>query len=250
MIANMRTRGRMCATALIAGILTFGLASSAHATRLPFGSPLAPNVQIPGVYGDNVAGSPQGGYTYFDDGEGWTPNVTWDLVVGGANTGLVADNGAPFTPLSSVAYPPSGGAATVTMVLQADAGYKVQLLDFQVANWPETTITWESVQVLDSANVPLATVLNVGVPTGAGILDQAGVFGATTFEDTKLTLIFTETNASPGAFWVAFDNIKFAQVEVEGVPEPSTLVLGVMGLCGLALVAWSKKRSQVCDVSN
>ncbi|MCE9555122.1 MAG: PEP-CTERM sorting domain-containing protein [Planctomycetes bacterium] len=233
---SKRNHRVFCAAMVLVASLVFGMASTAQATRLPFGAPLVDNVQIPTAYGDNVAGSPQLGYTYFNDGEGWTPNVTWDLLATGApNLGLVGSIGSAFSPLVDVAYPPSAGAATVTMVLQAAAGYKVKLLDFQVANWNPTTITWESVQVLDSANNPLATATNVLVPNGAGILDQAGTFGATPFEDTKLTLIFTETSASPRAFWIAFDNIKFA--EVQEVPEPSTLALSGLGLFGLMVLA-------------
>lgn len=225
----------LCATTVWVTAWLVGLAGSAHATILPFSIGTGSVDSMNPIYGDNVAGSPQSGYIYLDGGEGWTPNVT--VAFSGGVGGWVTWNGAGFTDLTGVAYNTGSAGTTVNIEFQAAAGYKVQLLDFQLANW-EPSNNQLNAQVFDAGGAPLTALTPYTVPAGATHGSMVNIWATPAyFEDTKLTLSITYVSG-PGMDWFAFDNIRFAEVEVQeaAVPEPSTLALAGLGLLGAAVI--------------
>lgn len=190
-------------------------------------------------YGDNVAMTPQGGFTYGEAGEGFTPNVVADY-------GTAIHYPTGYGDLTNVLY--VGGLFSLT--LTADPGFNVLLYDFDMAGWPSTDYVIDSVQVLDESSTLL--------------FDQAGVAIAGDFVGPRhtdfdfdpilvgqaLTILFDSSSLGGASYNIGIDNIRFGQcvigqcVSGASVPEPSTLALLGIGLAGLGWMGRRKKRSQ------
>jgi hypothetical protein len=193
--------------------------------RLP-DTPTSNNVLVPQAYGDNVAGSPQGGFTYGLNGEGFTPNV----VVGYGPPSVLMWT-TDYGNLTNVIYRQTGGILDLT--LTADPGYRVLLYSFDMAGWLKTDYTINAVQVFDGANSSLFGCFSCAIEGTSG-------HTAFSFSDPLtsqvLRIHFDATNLGGLANNIGLDNVRFGQA----VPEPPSLLLLGSGLAGLA--AWRRRR--------
>ena len=110
--------------------LAFTPAASA-ATILTFrdgtGAALPDDQSVPAAYGDNVAASPQAGFSYGQAGSGYTPNITTAY---GATARTFTGG---YGDLATILYNREGPSYTITFT--AGGGFLVNLESFNVAGF-------------------------------------------------------------------------------------------------------------------
>jgi hypothetical protein len=239
----------------LAFVLCLVLAIPAAATILIFdqseaGTATTDGAPVPQEYGDNVAGSSQGGYTYGEAGEGFTPNVTVNYGSGG---GRFAITGASlwtmgYGDLTNVIYL-SSTSPVLAVRLAADPGYLVKLLGFDLGGLGGD-ITVASISPYPGIGIGgVETVLGGSTHSDFDFDSQGGVLGQVIQIEIDLS------NLDPGErHRVGMDNVRFGQttcgelqsgggswiwIGIGGcaVPEPGILSLlfgglasGVIGL--------------------
>jgi hypothetical protein len=214
--AKMGTAHRHWFSTTVGAALGFLIAfSPARATTLTF-EPLTSTTSSPidQAYGDRVTSTSQGGFTYGEGGEGFTPNV-------------VADYGPAFRwpdrygDLVDVLFVfPETEVFSVT--LTADAGFQVLLYDFDMAGFPQVDYTIDSVQVQDETATLLFDQTNAFI-AGAGPSHTDFDF-ASPLVGQALTISFDSRNLADLNTHIGIDNIRFGQCAVGQCPESSTIL--------------------------
>lgn len=208
-----------------------GLSTAAQATVLTFdrdGGGLVSAADL-ATYGDDVAASPQGGFSYGVGAEGFTPDVQASF---GQGATPFADN---YGDLTNVVFD-SGGDLQLT--LSAASGFEVLLHEFQLAGWPTADYTISSVSVTDGGGASLFSdnlVLIQGDGSGPG--HSTFSFGVPLAAET-LVIAFNSNNLLGGRDNIGVDNIRFGQAQAQQqpipTPAPASFGLIALGLAGLA----------------
>jgi hypothetical protein len=187
---------------------------------------------IPQDYGDRVTASVQSGYHY--GGTADTPKIVVDYV---------AANGWPsnYGDLTNVAYPATS-SSILSVKLSADPGYRVALQSFDLAGWPSTDYTINSVQVRDGNGFVLFSQSNLLVEgDSVGPRHTTLSFAPLIAPTLQVSIDATNITAAFGAENVGLDNLRFSQV-----PEPASVSLLLMGsLCISAVVFARRAKKQV-----
>lgn len=145
--------------------------------------------------------------------------------------------------LTNIIYP-AGSIGILDVTLTADPGFEVVLNSFDLAGWPFTDYTINSVQVL-SGSTSLFSQNNVFISgtTRTGFnTSNLGSLAA-----SSLTLRINATNPGGSAENIGLDNIQFSQRSATpapvGTPEPSALVaLGAVAGFGVFIKRVRKDR--------
>jgi hypothetical protein len=202
--------------------------SRAFASDLTFDGTSGPVDQN---YGDRVTSTTMGAFSYGEHGEGFTPNIT---VQYDPNGGAAYTWPSGYGDLIRTLYE-SVSTARLQVKLSADPGYRVRLLQWDMATFDTffhpNGVTINGVAVYDANGATLFSQSNVFVPATGHI--RFDTF-STQLIDTALTLEIDARNVT-GGFGnqdVGVDNIVFSQV-----PEPASAVLAVFGAAIVAAVA-------------
>jgi len=194
-----------------------GLSASAAANTIDFeGLMLSHYDPIPATYKDHADDTPNIGVTYSTvdaAGTELTPSISfWTTAYGD---------------LENVAFPASNGfLANITFT--PDPGYKVNLISFELAGWPNADQPDQTVRILDGSRNVVLDYSPFDI-TGTG----HNSFGPNLWSSGPLTIEF-------GPSWNSgIDNIGFRQLKDDGNRVPETggsvflLLLGVGGLGAL-----------------
>jgi hypothetical protein len=221
-------------------LLVLGCVQAGEATILTFDQDL-PNdptndfAPVPQVYGDSVPGSPQGGFTYGNGGEGFTPHVATAYGPGG-NVRMWT---AGYGDLTNVIYQqddtPTG--RTLDLTLTAAPGYDVRLYSFDMAGFGFTDRSINAVQVLDGASNTLFTCTSCFIDGTAG---HTAFSFSTPLTSQVLRIHFDASNLGSGSDNIGLDNVRFGE-QAAAVPEPASLVLVGAGF-GLAAARLGRRR--------
>lgn len=222
---------------LLSAVLGLGVAAGpASATILTFDLPLDDASAIDQSYGDNVSGSPQGGFSYGVGAEGFTPNVTV----------AYSDNsrfwGPDFGDLVNVVYTLDG---SFELTLTAAAGFVVELFEFDLAGWLQADYTINSVSVRDGGGNVLFSQTNAHIEgDGGGPRRTHFDFSSDPLSASVLIIAFDSSNLGGNADNIGIDNIRFGQQRASQtpVPEPAALGLLGLGLVGLAVAVRRRRR--------
>lgn len=220
------------ATVLIASGTAF-FASPAKAVVLTFDMGATNFDQINPTfagYGDNVTSTTEGNFTYGAAG-GFTPNIVADYSTGAAFWNSNYGN------LSNVLYAEEFAGGIFGLTLTADPGFKVSLDSFDLAGWPNTDYTINSLEVL-AGSTALFSASNVVVQGDSSGPRRTSFDFDDPFVAQSLTIRFDASNlAIIQSDNIGIDNVRFSQV-----PEPSS-VLGVLGFGALGVGSmWKRKR--------
>ncbi len=207
--------------------------------------PTSSGGRLPGDYGDNVTGAvmavPGGFFTYGDGGEGFTPNVSLEIYGDGGpgNPGInLWQTG--YGDLVNVIFgegPGIAGSSTLNVLFTAAPGYAVDLYSFDLAGFGQDYVI-AGVSVLAEAT-SLFSETNVLIEGDLSGPRHTTFSFATPLSAPELLLQLDLSNLSPGIQDnIGIDNIRFGQFPrpTAVVPEPSSLCLLGIGVCGLWVV--------------
>ncbi len=219
---------------LITGLLLAGTCAhttTAGATVLTFNedapnNPISDGSDIPQAYGDNVTAASDSGFTYDEQGEGFTPDVQTSY---GQDTKMWQGS---YGDLSNVVYDQESNGI-FEMSLNANAGSAVQLHGFDLAGWPTTDYTINSLSVLESGGSPLFS---------ANSVDVEGSNGHSDFDFSQpltaqsLSIRFDASNLGNQNDNIGIDNVRFGQTNADtSVPAPAALGMLGVGLIGVSV---------------
>lgn len=246
---RLARRALPCLTIVLGGLG----ASIAQATVLLFDQtrnpatgvavvPVYAGANLPGDYGDRVAGTPQdvpgGQYTYGEAGEGFTPNVVLDFSLGvPAASGEVQMWTAGYGGLNNVVFG-TPGSQQLIVGFTADPGYRVRLHGFDLAGYPGQDYTIAGVTVHDGTRTLFAAAdVVVGGDAFGQPLTRFSFDTALSGDSLRLQIDYANIAAARQDN-IGLDNLRFSQV-ASAVPEPA--VWGLL-MSGLALLAWRAGR--------
>jgi hypothetical protein len=195
--------------------------------------------ELPLSYGSNVTSTFQPGVGYYEQGNGWTPNITTDYQYWYHNGSewVIAWHRAPFA---------QSGYGDLVYALYMGIGRdpSVEIGEIDLIAAPGHTVTLNSFEIGAWNQQPGRTVW---------VLDQNG---AVLWTLTDQTYASTHTDYEPevtssdggtlrlrfdGPYWAGMDNVNFDQDMQHGaVPEPGTATL--LGLATAALLALRSRR--------
>ena len=172
-------------------------------------------------------GLPNRGPQYTVDGiERNTTIPDWN----GTNGGMWLGSGPTETP-------PGG----VTGWIKLDLGSSLALASMDVYNYNESAVVNRGVATMDvshSTDDSTYTLLgNYGVSIGPGVSTPWGPSLVVNLGNVSARYVLLDNFTSHGNPVVMGLN----EVEIYGIPEPSTVALLLMGLVGLAVVAWRRR---------
>jgi hypothetical protein len=203
------------------GLLVTG---QAEATRLIFETEAGAGTSSPN-YGDNVATSPQGGFSYGLEG-GPTPNVAVDYI------GNPLQWSTGYGDLTHIIYDGNDGTS-IEVRLIAEPGYLVALHSFELAGYLGDFEN-VGVTVTDGNGVPLMPPYLGHVEGDGSSPDPQGDGNVHTDFDFGAPLVAPEIRISfddsVQREYIGLDNVVFSQ---QLVPEPAA---GLLVLAGSALV--------------
>jgi hypothetical protein len=213
-------------------VLACTFLSTASATVLTFDIVgIAPGVNLPQTYGDNVTAAIMGNFSY-GTAQGFTPNVTVSYVAN--NTPGVTPElqwwSTGYNDLVNIVENEADGDTGYRIVLTAAAGFNVTLQSFDLGNFG-SAVTLPGLQVLNSSNTPLLNLSNIAVPADTSPhLSFAGPWTSST-----LSIVVNTTGLGGQTDNIGLDNITFSQsaVTAPGIPEPASLLLIGGGLGAL-----------------
>ncbi len=219
--------------------LALGLAlaaGGAGATTLTFdqsapNTPASDFAQLSQAYGDNVASTSQGGFTYAIGAEGATPDVTLSYLSADISTWTTG-----YGDLTNIIFEDVDGTDLVLQLLAAP-GWEVGLLSFDLSSYFQTDRTIATVRVSPASGPD--TVFTDVLVQGAldGTAHTTLGFGAGLFS-TALTLTLDVSGLGGASDDIGLDNLTFMQRAVEtAVPLPAAAPLLAAALGGLALAA-------------
>lgn len=217
-------------------VASYFLASAApsRATVLTFDvdPPVGDHENINQAYGDAVTMTTMpGNLQYGEDGEGFTPNVDVAYGPAGADPALWTSG---YGDLSNILFKDADGFDYLQVTFTADAGYLVELHSWDMSAYGgafSADPTIDSVRVLDSDNNELLSLSDVTI---SETIHTSFDYSGDPFVDDVLILEFNSGNLGGLSDDIAFDNIVFAQ---RVIPEPGTILLVVLGTCGLVYLA-------------
>ena len=226
---------RTLKSALLAGLVTasVGIAGSASATLLTFDlNNIGTCVVINQNYGDRVTALSDAVGSYGELGEGFTGNVVADF--GTVDPSLWTTG---YSDLTNVFFDDADNQGPLELVLTADAGFSVQLFDFDLGAYGDNR-TVNSVRVTNENNDLLFESLG---DTILGTTHSDYTF-TSPLVGQSLRITIDQTNLGSASDDVALDNVRFGQIEsvTAPVPEPATMTLLGMGIAAMA--ARSRRR--------
>ncbi|BDS06008.1 hypothetical protein NT6N_10480 [Oceaniferula spumae] len=187
------------------------MAQAVSAATILTGQAGANNAGIDSNHGSNAVGTPNVTLTW-DNGGVWEVYNDWDAEAG------------------NLVYQVDGdGAGTVThqIVLTPDAGWNVILSSFDVDDWAggggDSSLDWDVTGSVSGS-------IDSGTYTQPDGTKSALAFNVTGSNNETLTLSITQTGGFSS--YLAMDNLSFDQV---AVPEPSSALLGAIGLGAMAM---------------
>lgn len=203
--------------------------------------PIESGGTLPADYGDHVTGAvmavPGGFFTYGEDGEGFTPDVTLDIFSAAATAGSAAVNlwADGYGDLQNVIFadgPGTAGAPMLSVRFTAAPGYVVDLHGFHLAGFGEDyVIAGVSVMAGAATLFSAANVLVEGDSSGAG--HTAFAFD-TPLSAQDLLLQVNVSNLPAGRQDnIALDSIRFGQTPPAAVPEPAVVLMLLGGLVAI-----------------
>jgi hypothetical protein len=167
---------------------------------------------IPQDYGSRVTANIQNGYHY--GGTANTPHIVASYV-------NAAGWPSGYGDLTNVCYPFGASSPILSIKLTADPGYQVALQSFDLAGWPNTDYTINSVQVRDGNGSVLYSAPNLLVQgDSVGSPHTALSFAPLVSSTLQISVDATNITASFGAENIGLDNLRFSQVPV---PEPASI---------------------------
>jgi hypothetical protein len=186
---------------------------------------------IPADYGSRVTANTQNGYHY--GGTANTPNIVASYV-------NAAGWPSGYGDLTNVCYPFGATNPILSIKLTADPGYRVALQSFDLAGWPSTDYTINSVQVRDGNGSVLYLAPNLLVQgDSVGPQHTALSFAPLVSSTLQISVDATNITASFGAENIGLDNLRFSQVPV---PEPASFVIAVCASVVGCVVLLSRRR--------
>ena len=217
----------------IVAVVALGFAQIAHAvpvTNFSFEVPALPDndFTFPGVSGWTTPGNQwgtwnPGGFYTGDPGSG-TPSGGHGSQISFSNflqTGTMSQS--PTTILANTTY----SLTTAVGIYNNDTGSGITI---------ELRATSPSVgPILATTTIP-----DTSLPNGS-LSDFAISFNSASFGSevgNPLFIVYTHTAGGN----MSIDNVRLDAVTAEAVPEPSTFVLAVLGLAGMGLVAWRRRK--------
>mgnify|MGYP003679137947 CR=1 FL=1 len=226
---------RTLKSTLMAGVIAagVGIAGSASATLLTFDLDNIGNfVNINQNYGDRVTALSDAIGSYGELGEGFTGNVVADF--GTVDPALWTTG---YSDLTNVFFDDADSQGPLELVLTADAGFSVQLFDFDLGAFgADRTVT--SVRVTNENNDLLYESLGdtISGATHSDYTFTSPLVG----QSLRITIDQIALGASSDD--VALDNVRFGQIVnvSQPVPEPATMTLLGMGI--VAMAARSRRR--------
>jgi len=196
-------------------------------------------------YGDNVTGNTVnvlgGQFTYGNEGEGFTPNVTVDYF----SDASVKLWNAQYGDLSNILFataPLSGTTPnSLNILLTADPGFQVELYHFDLAGWANADYIINGVSIFDNSSTLFSqsNVLVEGDLTGPR--HTSFDFGIPLLAQQLRIEIDLSNIAGGQQDNIGIDNIRFGQNPPAVVPLPAAYWLFGSGLLGL--VGSARKRS-------
>ena len=204
---------------------------------------------LPADYGNGVTGAvmavPGGSFTYGDGGEGFTPDVTVDILAGSTTDARVSLWQSGYGDLVNVIFadgPGTAGAPLLSVRFTAALGFAVDLYGFDLAGFGLDYVI-AGVSVLAGATT-LFSETDVLVQGDASGPPRTSFAFGTPLSASELLLLVDLSNLAPGIQDnVGMDNIRFGQMptgEIDPdpdnqVPEPGTLVLLGLAICASGL---------------
>jgi hypothetical protein len=165
-----------------------------------------------------VAGSPQAGHSYGVGPEGFTPNVTVVYGAAGEDPALWTTG---YGNLTNIHFNDADGDTTFTITFAADAGFNVQLHEFDLASFLDNGQRIQGFTVLNSGGTAVFTQGPTDISGSTHNNFDIGV------SDTRLQLVIDLSGLGPVSDDIGIDNIRFGQTAVptSPVPEPGALLL-------------------------
>jgi hypothetical protein len=250
-------RRTCCAAIITAAIVSGAFADIGQASILEFDQirdatgnviPTISGRAVESDYGDRITASvmnvPGGQFTYGNGGEGFTPNIVLDYFAGSAipNNPGVSLWRDQYGDLANVLI---GNNNTISLNVQltADAGFDVQLYDFDLAGWPAADYTIDAVSVLSGTDTLFSqnNVLVEGDGTGPG---HTSFDFAAPLIGSELRIQIDYGNLAGGQQDnIGIDNIRFGQDPPVVVPLPAAWLLLGSGIAAITFLRRRRMRS-------